>query len=264
MKIGAVGYNYVHNMSNEHFVMNRPQGQGAPVLLIIKTPALFSVNGNDYTVKPGSVILLRAKTPCRYTTDDDNYTDDWVFFDENEWDEEYFHRLGIPLDIPVHLGNTEELSQIVHILSFEHWGSDMYHEEIERRYIDILFLTLSRIIETGNTIHSKSYSEKNYRLAQLRTEIFTMPDLVGSIDDMAQKVQMSRSGLQHMYKKMFGNSIINDVISSRVQLAVKLLVATNMTVKEIALQCGYSNEYSFMRQFRQRTGKTPTDYRRSL
>ena len=75
---------------------------------------------------------------------------------------------------------------------------------------------------------------------------------------------MSRSGFQHLYKKMFGVSVTGDVISGRLERAKRLLSSTDLTVSEIASRCGYSNEFNFMRQFKDRVGRTPTQYRRQL
>ena len=92
----------------------------------------------------------------------------------------------------------------------------------------------------------------------------TRPDRVGNVDDLAAEAGMSRSGFQHLYKKLFGTTVIKDIIEGRLQKAKRLLSSTCLTIKEIAAVCGYSNEYSFMRQFRERTGKTPTEYRSSM
>lgn len=51
MKIGSIGYNYVHDMKYENFIMDRPKGPGAVLLLLIKTPAVFKVGGVQYQVK---------------------------------------------------------------------------------------------------------------------------------------------------------------------------------------------------------------------
>ena len=51
MKIGSIGYNYVHDMKYENFIMDRPKGPGAILLLLIKTPAVFKVGGVQYQVR---------------------------------------------------------------------------------------------------------------------------------------------------------------------------------------------------------------------
>ncbi len=264
MKIGSIGYNYVHDMKKENFRMVKPIGVGAPLFLLIKSPALFTVNDKVYHVKENSFILLRATTPCSYTADGDVYTDDWMYIENPSWDEEYVSSLDIPIDEPVYLGNTEELSQIIHVLCYEHYTASDFHEEIEDRYIAILFMKLSRLLKQGRYISSGALSEKNHRFTQLRSNIYTFPDSVTDVDRMAESMGMSRSGFQHLYKKMFGESVISDVITARIRRAKSLLSQTNLTIKEIAVSCGYTNEYSFMRQFRQREGKTPTEYRNSI
>ena len=95
MKIGSIGYNYVHDMKYENFVMDRPKGPGAVLLLFIKTPAVFKVGEVQYQVKENSFILLSADTPCFYTAQGDVYTDDWVYFENEFWDKDYVEKLGI-------------------------------------------------------------------------------------------------------------------------------------------------------------------------
>ena len=86
MKIGSIGYNHVHDMKYENFVMDRPKGPGAVLLLLIKTPAVFKIGGVQYQVKENSFILMSADTPCYYTAQEDVYTDDWVYFENDYWD----------------------------------------------------------------------------------------------------------------------------------------------------------------------------------
>ena len=103
MKIGSIGYNHVHDMKYENFIMDRPKGPGAVLLLLIKTPAVFKVGGVQYQVKENSFILMSPDTPCYYTAQENVYTDDWVYFENDDWDKEYVEKLGIPMDIPVYL-----------------------------------------------------------------------------------------------------------------------------------------------------------------
>lgn len=261
MELGTIGYNYSHGAE---FVMDRPNGPGCWLMLIVKTPALFELNGKSYSVKKNSFVIISPDTPCRYRAAGDTYTDDWIYFSADEEAVRRFGELAIPINEPVYLGDAEAASHIVHILAFEHYSAEPFHSEIEEHYTEILLLTISRLIRSGAHISSKIFMEKNHRLTQLRTVIHTEPEKAMSVDDMAAAVNMSRSGFQHLYKKMFGVSVMNDVISGRVERAKRLLSSTDLTVAEIALKCGYSTEYNFMRQFKGRTGKTPTEYRRQI
>lgn len=261
MKLGTIGYNYSHGSD---FVMDRPNGTGCWLMLIIKTPALFELGGKRYTVKENSFVIISPETPCRYCAAGDTYTDDWIYFDAYEEDVRHFGELDIPINEPIYLGDTEAVSHIVHILAFEHYCAEPHNTEIKEHYTEILLLSVSRMIRSGAHISSKLFIEKNHRMTQLRTVIHTDPERVMTIDDMAASVNMSRSGFQHLYKKMFGVSVMDDVISGRVERAKRLLSSTDLTVAEIASKCGYTTEYNFMRQFKSRTGKTPTEYRKQI
>ena len=103
MKIGSIGYNYIHDLKKENFLMDRPKGPGAVLLLFIKTPALFRIKGQEYRVSENSYILISADSPCYYTGTGDVYTDDWIYFENESWDKQFIDKLGIPMDVPVYL-----------------------------------------------------------------------------------------------------------------------------------------------------------------
>lgn len=261
MEIGSVGYNYSHGAD---FEMDRPNGPGCWLMLFIKTPALFEINGEEQRVSENSFVIFSPRTPCRYRPDADIYTDDWIYFDADEEDISKFDDLGIPINRIVKLGNMDELSKIVHILAYEHYSANAYNKEIEKLYTEIMLIKLSRIISSGSCGISESLNQRNYMFTQLRSRIFTMPESVGGIDEMAKEAGMSRSGFQHQYKKLFGVSVMTDVIGGRLDRAKRLLASTNLTVREISEKCGYNNEYNFMRQFKEREGRTPSEYRKHL
>ncbi len=262
MKIGSIGYNYLHDAD---FVMDRPNGVGCYLFLLIKEPSLFVINGEKFNVKPNSFIMFTPKARCMYRAAGKHYCDDWMYFELEEGDEDTLRTLEIPFDRIVHLGdNMTELSKIMHILAYEHYSGELLHEQIEQKYLEVLILRLARLIKAGASGQSEALAMKNYRFTQLRTQIYTMPESVPDIEGMAQMMNMSRSGFQHLYKKLFGTSVISDVINGRLSRAKRLLCSTDLTVREIAEQCGYSSEYNFMRQFKDRFGITPTGYRKTF
>ena len=105
-------------------------------------------------------------------------------------------------------------------------------------------------------------SDYRVLLQRLRREIETNPQREWSIADMAREIGISRSHLQRLYKQYFSVSCMDDLISSRISKAKKLLQYTDLRIQEIAVQCGYRNESHFMRQFKERCGITALQYRR--
>ena len=52
-----------------------------------------------------------------------------------------------------------------------------------------------------------------------------------------------------------------DMAEADLEKAKSLLARSNMTIAEIAEKCGYKTEFHFMRQFKQKTSLTPTEFR---
>ena len=261
MQIGSIGYNYSHDDS---FIMDRPMGPGTFLLLLIKTPSVVTVNGHEHYTEPVTFILFRPQTPCIYHGNCQGYTDDWIYLIMNEEDVSFLSELDIPFDVPVHIGDTEELSEIIHILAYEHYAEQEYKENIEEHYMNLFMYKLSRVLHLCTTLSISAYKERNHRMTQLRAVLINEPDKVMSVDEMAAAVNMSRSSFQHTYRRMFGTSVMTDVTKGRIDRAKRLLSSTNLNIREIAQRCGYANEYNFIRRFRKQTGQTPTEYRKCV
>lgn len=67
--------------------------------------------------------------------------------------------------------------------------------------------------------------------------------------------------LRHGFKRAFGCSPRAMVIDLRIQHAKNLLLESNLSVKEIAVRCGYQRQHEFARAFRQQAGVSPTEWR---
>ena len=101
-------------------------------------------------------------------------------------------------------------------------------------------------------------------MAVIRTKIYNMPYIEWTVDSLAAELNLSKSYFQHLYKQIFGVSAISDVINSRVEHGKYLLSSTDFSVRQIAEKCGYDSDIHFMRQFKSKSGMTPSAYRESL
>ena len=106
------------------------------------------------------------------------------------------------------------------------------------------------------------YLDYKAQIIRMRRRMVVNPQLEWNISDIAEQLCISKSHLQRLYKQVFASSIKDDIISVRLKRAAQLLSHTDLRIREVALQCGYNNENHFMRQFREKTGMTATDYRK--
>lgn len=84
------------------------------------------------------------------------------------------------------------------------------------------------------------------------------------LEDIARHVGMNASALCRYYKKNTGKTLFSYLSELRISYAVKLLMNKNMAISQVAYDCGYNNLSHFNRQFKEITGKTPSEYCRLL
>lgn len=81
------------------------------------------------------------------------------------------------------------------------------------------------------------------------------------IDDLARLVFLSHSQVIRLFRTSFGITPMEYVENRRMDCAKIMLKNTNLTVRDIAEQCGFSDEHYFSGYFKKRTGMPPRVYR---
>lgn len=99
------------------------------------------------------------------------------------------------------------------------------------------------------------------RLLAIRMAIRETPADPWTVDRMARTAHLSASRFAALYRNFFRVAPMEDVISSRLEEAKRLLVQGRMTVSEVAERCGFRHLNYFSRLFKARTGKSPGQYR---
>ncbi len=116
----------------------------------------------------------------------------------------------------------------------------------------------------------RTHQEENESLPDPRTD--RMQTLAAYICDhasedlnlelLASRFALSPSYLSRSFKQATGFGFREYLISVRIQRATDLLLNTELTITEIADQCGFSDSNYFGDAFRRATGLSPRDYRR--
>lgn len=124
-----------------------------------------------------------------------------------------------------------------------------------------------------NDIFYQSYIEKN--LNNFSTLIYHTDPLVEEIIEyfkknldketkislVAQKYYLTHSGLIWKFKKSINMTPTEVLNNLRIMQAKKMLINSNMRIKEISQACGYENPYYFSNAFKKATNHSPLKYR---
>ncbi|GAB1544766.1 hypothetical protein NUACC21_74420 [Scytonema sp. NUACC21] len=83
------------------------------------------------------------------------------------------------------------------------------------------------------------------------------------LDDIAKEVGYASAYLSNLMRNLTGKTVIDWIIDRRMAEARILLLKTNKSVKQIALEVGYQNTNLFYYQFRDRHNSTPLVWRKT-
>ncbi|MDD3457255.1 helix-turn-helix domain-containing protein [Sphaerochaeta sp.] len=110
----------------------------------------------------------------------------------------------------------------------------------------------------GNAEASLSIAE---RAAAIIERDFTDPQL--GLYRIAIELGLSNSYLSTAFKARYDIGIVQSINQKRIDLAKELIINTEMSIKEIAIACGFSSDISFIRVFKRHEDQTPGTFRRS-
>lgn len=254
--VNKCGYDFRHSVA---FSNLKPQGNEDYLFLLIKTEGFLEKDGTYLNLSPNTGILYRKHSRIHYGSKNTDYSDDWIHFDLSGNDVPLLSELSLPLDTPFSLPFPGILSDYVRLVAVE----TISCSPLRYRILDSLMHAL--LFSFAAQIHGIPYEHSGRKYYQamneLRMEIRRSPYKKWKVADIAERMHLSISHFQYLYRDFFGTSCIRDVIEARIAYAQHYLTTTEMTVRAIAAFCGYENELHFMRQFKKQTGMTPSGYR---
>ncbi|SNZ01747.1 AraC family transcriptional regulator [Flagellimonas pacifica] len=85
-----------------------------------------------------------------------------------------------------------------------------------------------------------------------------------NLDEIASSVSMSKSSFCRFFKKSTGKTYFDFLREVRIGYACKLILENNLSITQIAYECGYGNISNFNRQFKDTVNMVPKEYKRKL
>ena len=84
-----------------------------------------------------------------------------------------------------------------------------------------------------------------------------------SLTEIAQKSFYNPTYFSRIFKEYCGQSLSTYIQKKRIEEAIKLLKSTNLTVDKICEAVGYSEKKQFYKLFKEHTGLTPNNFRKT-
>lgn len=86
---------------------------------------------------------------------------------------------------------------------------------------------------------------------------------ITSLDEISETLHLNKFYVCHMFKNKTGRNISDYISDKRFENAVKMLKESTLSVEEIAFECGFSASSSFTRFFKNKSGVSPSEFRKS-
>ena len=85
-----------------------------------------------------------------------------------------------------------------------------------------------------------------------------------TLEELANEAGMSRKYFSEYFKKASGKGVTEFLNCYRIERAAEMLVLTDFSVTEIALECGFNDLSYFIKTFKKQKNTTPAKYRKEF
>lgn len=244
----------------------------------------FSLRSKQYSIEPGDIFVFRSNESHHVTEihgDDGNdivsmgfhfFPDFFWSHSNGEFDAKYLKVFSLRNE---HFDNrlkrgcpmTQQIQRLMDLIreEFEKQSED-YGLVIKSYLIAILVLIIRQYDLDSASVeeYNLNISSENIRRIRIVMEYIDQHITESlTLRNLSAVANMSVSYFSQLFKNLNGFSAWDYIISQRIDLAQRLLMSSNESVNNIALQCGFNNATNFYKAFKKITGISPSTYRKN-
>lgn len=215
-------------------------------------------DGREYKLYPGCFIQrIPGKPHSTYVHPDGKWLEFFICFGRGVF--EALTKIGV-LD-----GVQDVLYPGINMALFDMFKKFMHSlKAAEQEELPLLLIEAQRIILTIYQMH------KNNNIPDQRTEMVKQachmltrnPSKGISTRDVSQQLGIGYESFRKIFKAETGVSPGEYHIQCRINTAKSLLLDTNSSIKEVALELGFHDSFAFSKQFKKVTGFAPGEFKR--
>lgn len=231
--------------------------------LVIKGSGFFEHNGTMLPLREGDAFVLFPQVKHHYFANpQDPWTLKWVCFNGQQCTG-MVAQLGATPEHPFLHGRmtsqtVESMDRIIDAM-----GAGESKSLCAMGNFYLLIHELIRLGQ-GDSADNKKTTEKDAVIQKVMTYVQLNYADDMNVEQICRHVSYSRSYLSRSFKKQTGIALSDYVSQVRISSAQKLLLKTNLKVREIANSVGFKDESYFTKRFRAHTGSSPREYRKKV
>ncbi len=249
---GYVNANYTHTNNN-------PKGRLDYYLIYLVSGEIEFLEGEKPTkLSEGDLIIYPPKTPYKYrcTTDKENVQFFWVHFTGGKV-LSLLEKYKLNLYPHIHkISINNHIDARFKVLFDAFAVNDMYRDNDLSALLNRLLIEIGRVLSAEGTGTGRLHKSVRYLNENFTENI--------KITDLAKMENMCMTTYNQHFKKYVGTPPTKYIIKLRMQLAVDLLLSSELSIQEISYKCGYGDYNFFTKVFKREFGIAPTKYRKDF
>ena len=240
------------------FQLIRPVGRKDYTFLHFHGSVLVRPEGGETVETAPDACLFYAPDTPQWFCSRTPLVHDWLHADAALGSR--LQRLGIPENRLFYPADGTQITGLFREMETEFFAHRPYREALLSCKLNEFLIAAARgfsgdLAPTGGGEHRQA-------LAALCRDMLLHPEQPLRVESMAAAVGLSTPRFHALYRQYFGITPVKDRIYARIHAAQNRLLTEDIPIWKLAEALGYTNEYHFIRQFRQLVGVPPNDYRR--
>jgi AraC-like DNA-binding protein len=237
----------------------RKKGSRRHILIYcVKGAGSYQINEEQFNLQANQFIILPAKSPHKYSADIENpWTIYWVHFTGENAGEFIKHITNYESHRPFTVSASEERDLLFNkIIALMEMGNNI--DKLVDAYLHFhSYLTSFKQMTLNLPDNFAAYNPVEQSIAFMKTNLSGMVNL----KSLADHVSLSVSHYAAIFQQKTKNSPVNYFIFLKMQHACMLLENTQLSIKQVAADLGYSDPFHFSRIFKNVMGISPKGFR---
>lgn len=224
---------------------------------VLKGSGTLTYQNTTYGLTAGDYVFIDCRSPYAHeSSEEDPWALAWIHFNGNHMDRYHMH--------------FQKKSDSPRLRSADHQGYLTIHKRLmglaSNKDTDTEFLISYILHELVTKLLSDASNHTTRETREKMDSIKSYIDLYFhqklTLDILAEQFYISKYHMSREFKRNYGISIINYVISRRITQSKELLRYSNMQIEEIARAVGIEDGNYFNKVFQKLEGMTASEYKK--
>lgn len=228
------------------------------IVAVVSGKGELTVGSETFTVSRGECFFIDCRSSHYYkSSGSEPWEVLWVHFNGSTSEQYYEYFLSHSKNVFRPASFEQIVSTITEIINVNELKKPDSEILTSKLIMDLMTLALTAGIETkqyDSALKQKLAAVHNYINDHFSEDL--------SLEKLASRFYISKFYLTREYKKIYGQTIFQHIITSRINYGKQLLRFSDKTVDEIAHLCGFNDQSYFARQFKKAENITCFAYRK--